>query len=358
TSWTDAGVPRNARPTRPTPAPTSGHAACMRPSEKMHPPPPAPDLRPDTQGVRRVDFRALGTNCTIKLRHPDDATACRFILAALGWLSAFEAKFSRYRPDSLISRINSAAGSGNWTAIDGEAEHQLNLADDLYRRTDGIIDATTLPLLRVWDWKQARTTLPTDAEIRAALALTGWEKVERRTGAVRLPLPGMGLDFGGFGKEYAVDHLARMATQHGITDAMIDLGRDIHALGGNGRHPFWHVGIEDGKRPGHCWGGLAVSGRAVSASGDATRHFIHDGVRFGHILDPRTGWPVANGMRSVTVIANSCLEAGAYSTAVFVLGVADGLRLATTARGVEVCAQTETGIDGTRAFGNHLVEAA
>ena len=94
------------------------------------------------------------------------------------------------------------------------------------------------------------------------------------------------------------------------------------------------------------------------ASGDSARHFIHEGVRYGHILDPRTGWPVANGMRSVTVIGNSCLEAGAYSTAVFVLGSREGLQLASLARGVEVCAQTETGIDGTRAFGRYLVKAA
>ena len=318
---------------------------------------PSSPLQPDAQGIRRLDFKALGTNCSIKFRQEDETASVLFASAALDWLGDFEAKFSRYRPSSVVSGINAAAGAG-WTAIDDETEHMLNLGGDLHQRTNGIIDPTLLPLQRVWDWKTAHLKLPSQAEIQSALALTGWNQIERRPGAVRLSKEGMGLDFGGFGKEYAVDYLARMAAQHGITDALIDLGRDIHALGGNGRHPFWHVGIEDGKRPGHCWGGLAVSGRAVSASGDSARHFIHEGVRYGHILDPRTGWPVANGMRSVTVIGNSCLEAGAYSTAVFVLGSREGLQLASLARGVEVCAQTETGIDGTRAFGQYLVKAA
>lgn len=318
---------------------------------------PALYLTPDPNGVRQFGFKALGTNCSVKLHCNDERAALQFAADALKWLGNFEAKFSRYRSTSLISKINDAAGR-DWISVDDETEHMLRLADDLFHRTDGILDATMLPLQKIWDWKTVHEKLPDEQTVRQALALTGWEKVERKTGAIRLPIAGMGLDFGGFGKEYAVDFLRRMAEQRGITDILIDLGRDIATLGGNGVHPFWHVGIEDGLKPGQCWGGLAVSGQAVSTSGDAARHFIHNGKRYGHILDPRTGWPVSNGVRSVTVIANSCLEAGVYSTAVFVLGVKQGLHLATLARGVEVCVQTETGIEGTRSFGKHLVKAA
>lgn len=319
--------------------------------------PTASPLQADAHGVRHLEFKALGTNCSVKFRLSDDHAALQFAAGALEWISAFEAKFSRYRPDSIISLINAAAGAG-WTPVDDETEHMLSLADDLHGRTNGILDATMLPLLRVWDWKTVHLSLPEKREVKAALDLTGWKKVQRRPGEVRLPVAGMGLDFGGFGKEYAVDYLARMARRAGIVDALIDLGRDIHALGGNGRHPFWHVGIEDGCKPGHCWGGLAVSDHAVSASGDYTRHFTHDGIRYGHILDPRTGWPVANGLRAVTIIAPTCLEAGIYSTTVFVLGAREGIHLASLARGVEVCAQSESGIEGTRSFGKWLVKAA
>jgi FAD:protein FMN transferase len=337
--------------------PTSGHSGFTQHFNPMASEPPAAPLRPDPQGVRSLEFRALGTNCSIKFRLEDEPAALIFAAAALNWMEHFEAKFSRYRPTSLVSRINDSAG-GDWTPVDPEMEQMLALADSLHQRTNGILDPTLLPLLRVWDWKTVHLKLPAKSEVKAALALTGWEKVQRRPGSVRLPERGMGLDFGGFGKEYAVDHLARIAHSHGITDALIDLGRDIFAMGGNGRHPFWHVGIEDGCHPGQCWGGLAISGRAVSSSGDYARHFTHDGIRYGHILDPRTGWPVANGMRAVTVVGPTCLEAGIFSTAVFVLGVRDGLHLASLARGVEVCAQTQTGIEGTRSFGSYLVKAA
>ncbi len=314
-------------------------------------------LPADKAGVRSFAFKALGTNCVIKFRLIDQRKSLEFAAAALGWVGRFEAKFSRFRPDSLVSKINAAAGR-DWVETDAEMEELLDIADSLYSRTNGILDPTLLPLLEVWNWKVVHAKLPARDEVQAALDLTGWTKVRRRTGAVFLPEVGMGLDFGGFGKEFAVDSLAKIARLHGIRDAMVDLGRDIFAMGGNGIHPFWHVGVEDGNHPGTCWGGLAVSDRAVSASGDYARHFSHDGVRYGHILDPRTGWPVSNGMRAVTVVADSCLEAGIQSTAVFVLGHREGLHLASLARGVEVCAQGEHGIDGSRGFGKYLVKAA
>jgi FAD:protein FMN transferase len=319
--------------------------------------PPAEPLAPDANGVRNLTFAAFGTKCSIRFRLTDEYKSLSFAADALEWIGKFEAKFSRYQPSSLISKINAAAG-GDWIAVDAEMEHLLKLADNLHQRTNGILDPTMLPLLRVWDWKTLHQKLPTTSEIKSALQLTGWKKLERRPGAVRLPLAGMGIDFGGFGKEYAVDYLAQMARNSGISDALIDLGRDLFALGGNGSHPSWHIGIEDGQNPGICWNRLSVTNRAVSSSGDYARHFIHQGKRYGHILDPRTGWPVANRMLAATVIAPTCLEAGIYSTAVFVLGIEEGLHLAKLARGVEVSTQNESGIHGTRNFGQYLVNAA
>lgn len=314
-------------------------------------------LPADKFGVRSLGFKALGTNCFIKFRLEDERRSLEFAANALEWIGKFEAKFSRFQPNSLVSRINAAAGK-NWVQTDAEMEELLDIADGLFTRTNGILDPTMLPLLKVWNWKVGHVRLPENAEVKTALAQTGWQKVQRRPGAIFLPDAGMGLDFGGFGKEFAVDSLVKIARLHGIKDALVDLGRDIFAIGGNGAHPFWHIGIEDGSHPGQCWGGLAVSDKAVCTSGDYTRFFTHGGTRYGHILDPRTGWPVRNGMRAVTVVADSCLEAGIYSTTVFVLGVREGLHLASLARGVEVCAQGEHGIDGSRDFGRWLVKAA
>ena len=315
------------------------------------------DLPPDTHGVRRVEFRALGTPCSIAFRHPDDRVALQFAADALGWLDSFEAKFSRFRETSLLWRINAAAGK-EWVETDAEMERMLDLAEGVHNLTDGILDASMLPLLRVWDWKTVHTSLPAAEEIQKALSLTGWRKVQRRRNGVFLPHEGMGLDFGGFGKEFAVDRIARIAADKGVRDALIDLGRDIYALGGNGVHPFWHIGIEDALQPGRCRSGVALSNRAVSASGDYARSFLHGGRRYGHILDPRTGWPVANGVRGVNVVAQSCLEAGVYSTALCILGTHDGLRFASRARNVEALIQTDTGVSSSPGFVRWEVKAA
>jgi thiamine biosynthesis lipoprotein len=318
---------------------------------------PEARLPPDALGVRRLEFRALGTDCQIKFRETDDGRALRFAADALDWIGKFEAKFSRFRPDSMVSRINDAAGRA-WVDTDAETEQLLDIADELFRLTEGILDPTMLPLVRVWDWKKAHEKLPDQSLVAKALSLVGWGKVRRRPGGVSLPEEGMGLDFGGFGKELAVDALAKIARNAGLRDVLVDLGRDVFAMGGNGAHPFWHVGIEDGNQPGKCWGGLAISDRAVSASGNYARQFSHHGVSYGHIIDPRTGWPVSNRMSAVTVVARTCLEAGIYSTAVFVLGTQKGLELASRAQGVSVCSQTVDGIDGSRDFGQWLVQSA
>lgn len=314
-------------------------------------------LPPDALGVRHLQFRALGTDCQIKFREREDRRALEFAADALDWMGKFEAKFSRFRPDSVVSQINAEAGKG-WVETDAETDRMLEVADGLFNLTNGILDPTMLPLLLLWDWKRDPVVFPDPSAVQKALALVGWRRVERRPGGVLLPERGMGLDFGGFGKELAVDALARMARNAGLSDVLVDLGRDVYAMGGNGKHPFWHIGIEDGNHPGACWGGLAIADRAVSSSGNYARQFTHKGVSYGHILDPRTGWPVGNGMKAVTVVAPTCLEAGIYSTAVFVLGTKDGLDLVARAPGVSACTQSEQGIDGSRDFGQWLVEGS
>lgn len=312
--------------------------------------------RDENSLIHLLQFKAFGARCSIKFSLSDEREAAEFSREILAWIGAFDAKFSRFRPDSIVSRVNAAAGL-DWIPVDWEMNRMLDIADDFHQRTDGILDPTLLPLIRVWDRQSIHLALPETFKIKEALALTGWNLVERRPGAVRLSKPGMGLDFGYFGKEYAVDQLARIASRRGISNALIDLGRDIFALGGNGRHPFWHIGIEDGVWPGQCRGGLAVSDLGVSTSGDFSRYFTHDGVRYGHILDPRTGWPVKNGMRAVTVIAPSCLQAGMYSTAAYILGRYEGLQFASLARDLEVCVQSETCIEGSPNFDRFFFQA-
>jgi thiamine biosynthesis lipoprotein len=318
------------------------------------PPPAVPSVAADVP-LRRLDFAALGTNCIIQYAAPaGDPQAAAFERAVTGWVHAFEAKYSRFRPDSLLSRINAAAGR-DWVEVDAEMDGLLKLCDTLHFMTQGILDPTTLPLIRLWNYKTDTPRVPTDAEIAAARALVGWKKVQRAPGKVFLPEPGMALDFGGFGKEYAVDLAAQIAIDHGIPSALVDFGHDLRAVGVPPGRPAWHIGLEDPHRPGETAGSVAVIGRGVASSGDYIRRFIVGGRRYGHILDPRSGRPVAHGCLQATVIAGSCLQAGVLSTTAFVLGVPAGIDFIQACPGAEGLLVTERARAQTRGFFHHVV---
>jgi thiamine biosynthesis lipoprotein len=140
----------------------------------------------------------------------------------------------------------------------------------------------------------------------------------------------MCLDLGGIGKEYAVDRVVQMAMARGIPNVLVDFGQDIRVHGRAADKPFWWIGLEDACQPGRCWAGVAVTDHAVATSGDYLRHFQLNGRRYGHIVDPRTGWPVNNGCRAVSVIAPSCTIAGILTTTAFILGPKEGLQLIET----------------------------
>jgi thiamine biosynthesis lipoprotein len=317
-------------------------------------PPPAPAGPASALPLRRLSFAALGTQCEVQYAAPGgEAQAARFEQAAVAWVSAFEAKYSRFRPDSLVSRINAAAGR-EWVEIDAEMEAILKLCDTLHFMTQGVLDPTSLPLLRLWNYKAEFPRLPSTAEIAAARAFVGWKKVQRAPGKVFLPVAGMALDFGGFGKEYAVDIVAQIALDHGLSGALVDFGHDLRAVGTPPGRPAWHIGLEDPRRPGVASGSVGVTGKGVASSGDYLRCFVIEGKRYGHIVDPRTGSPVANGCTQATVIAGTCLQAGVLSTTAFVLGVPKGIEFIQSFPGAEGLLLTENTRAQTRGFFNYV----
>lgn len=307
-------------------------------------------------GLRRLAFNALGTKCHVQYATSELERARAFEVEAVQWVSAFEAKYSRFRPDSLISKINAAAGRG-WVEVDDDMEALLKLCDMLCVMTKGVLDPTALPLIKLWDYKAAHPVIPGAAQIEAARRLIGWSKVQREPGRVLLPERGMALDFGGFGKEYAVDIVAQIAMKHGIGTVLVDFGHDIRALGNPPGRGFWHVGLEDPSRPGGYSGSIGVTNKGVASSGDYLRCFVIGGRRYGHIIDPRTGWPVSNGCNQATVVAESCLQAGVLSTTAFVLGVKDGIEYIQNFPGTEGLITTDKLRAQTRGFFNHAVAA-
>lgn len=294
-------------------------------------------LEPVADGWWQVGFRALGSACELFVHASTAASAKTFRDRALAWLLGFELKFSRYLPDSLLSRINANAGS-LWTEIDEETEVLLSLCDRIHFTTGGAFDATSLPLSRLWDWQIRHDRLPSDGEIAAARRLVNWTAVLREKGRVFLPTAGMQLDFGGIGKEFAVDVLVRLGKAAGLRAGMIDLGGDIAVWGESPEGGGWTVGLEHPTEPGRCHCGIRLrDGSAVATSGNGVRRFTHDGRSYGHIIDCRTGRPVDNGTESVSVVARSCVAAGILSTSAMVLGGQEALRLLSRQHQVEGC---------------------
>ena len=300
-------------------------------------------------GFYKLAFQAMGTVCRVHFRSLNPTLARDFQGEVLRWIAQFEAKYSRFIGDSLISRINAAAGE-HWVEIDAETENILKLCGEMVFFTRGAFDPTSLPLIQLWNWKANPPIVPTDAQIAAARELTGWTKVQRRPGAIFLPRAGMSLDLGGIGKEYAVDRVVMMALERGIEHVLVDFGQDVRVHGSPPEGESWHIGLDDPKNPGQCWTGVVVTNHAVATSGDYLRHFTKDGRRYGHIIDPRTGLPVWNGCLSVSVIAPTCTVAGILTTSAFILGARDGLNLISLCPGVEGCITTDNARHPTKNF--------
>lgn len=277
-------------------------------------------------GAHSLSFRAMGTVCRVQFAAAP-ALADDYVAATLKWVADFEARYSRFLSDSLISRINQAAGL-HWVELEKEDEQLFAMCHEAHFLTRGIFDPTALPVIQLWNWKANPPVVPNDAVIAEALKKVGWPRVQRAPGKIFLPEPGMSLDLGGIGKEYAVDRVARLAVERGVQSVLVDFGQDVFAFGtpSDGR-PAWKIGLENPAQPGQCWTSLAIRNRAVATSGDYFRNFVKDGRRFGHILDVRTGRPVDNGVRAVSIVAPNCTVAGMLSTAAFVLGPDEGLKL-------------------------------
>jgi len=274
----------------------------------------------------KVQFRAMGTGCQLIYRAPSRKQGVAFRDAAVEWVADFERKYSRYRADSLITAINLAAGEA-WVETDAELDGIFALCDHYHWSTGGVFEPTALPLQRLWDYQVEQPVAPSDQAIKTALALVGWNKVQRRPGSVHLPEPGMAVDLGGIGKEYAVDRVIEQSRPFGIIDILVDFGRDVRAAGQSPDGGPWRVGLEHPMDQGRCWGGVRASNRAVTTSGDYLRGFDFEGRRYSHIIDPRTGRPIDNSCRSASVIAPTCTEAGVLSTAALILGHEQGVRL-------------------------------
>ena len=259
----------------------------------------------------------MGSPCELVCETPRRSLALALAerVAAEAW--RIEDKFSRYVDGNIVHRINSA--DGQRLEVDDETAQLLDFADTLYELSDGRFDITSGVLREAWHF-DGSDRVPSQARIDAALARVGWQRVSWRKPSLQLPAA-MEIDLGGIGKEYAADRCAELIRADSTVACLVNFGGDLVATRAPTQRRSWKVAIE-GERPNEPERVLDLKKGALATSGDARRFLLKDGIRYGHILDPVTGWPVTDAPRSVTVAAASCTQAGMISTLAMLQGSA------------------------------------
>lgn len=264
----------------------------------------------------------MGCPCEIQLyaRFRYDALAA--FVQAEAEVHRLDRKYSHYRDDSELQRIQKKAAQTGGVEVDHETAALLDYAQTQFEISGGLFDITTRALSALWHRVEE---LPDEQQIQTALKQTGWHRLDWDGQRLTAPV-GLSLDLGGVVKEYAADRVAGILKTMGFESGYVDLGGDLHFIGPHPDGRRWQTGIwhpGGGKR---AIASIEVRSGGLASSGDYERYSEIDGKRYGHIINPETGWPVS-GLAGVSVLAPSCLVAGSVTTLAMLAGVDDGLSL-------------------------------
>lgn len=265
----------------------------------------------------------MGTTWSVRSVAPAGIDDAALTAAVRTELDAVIAAFSPWDRTSEISRFNAAPAGiwalsqTFWTVLDAS----MNLADD----TDGAVDPTLGALVDLWGFgpsgARVGAVLPSDEEVAAALAVSGWQKLRLNRDARGAMQPGgMKLDFAGIAKGHAVDRVSEALTRLGATSHLVEIGGEMRGQGVKPDGQPWWIGLEEPPGAPSARTVAALVDIAVATSGDWRRAFEHDGRLYPHTIDGRTGRPIDNGVTSVTVFHASAMTADAWATALTVLG--------------------------------------
>jgi len=221
-----------------------------------------------------------------------------------------EDKYSRYNPDSLCSKINRS--NNKPVAIDDETFALLNFADTCYQLSDGVFDITSGVLRKAWIF-DCTDNIPSTATVSNILKNVGWQKVKYDNKQITLPAE-MEVDFGGIGKEYAVDRAILLIKALTEQPVLVNLGGDLATNSVRKNKQPWQVGVEHPGFEENKPMVVSLYKGALATSGDAKRYLLQSGHRYSHILNAKTGWPIENAPRSITVSAPQCIQAGILAT--------------------------------------------
>ena len=262
------------------------------------------------QRLWRIEFSAMASPCEV-LCETENLDFAR----ALGKFAAAEArridaKFSRYKAGSVVAAMLESRGRS--LTVDEETARLLDYGEMLWRVSEGRFDLTAGILRHAWQFEEA-SHAPQPERIPELMRYVGWQRLQWASPVLTLPA-GMEIDFGGIGKEYAVDRVADFAARESQDPVLVNFGGDLRCTGAPPASGAWQVGIESLAKPGQPAKRIALKSGALATSGDARRAIFIEGTRYGHILDALTGWPAPGAPRSVTVAAPTCSQAGSYST--------------------------------------------
>jgi len=254
-------------------------------------------------------FMAMASPCDVLMEVEDEPLAQEILNAVANEAWRIEDKFSRYKKDNIIYQINHS--DGNAVVVDEETARLLDFANELFQLSEGLFDVTSGVLRQHWKF-DGSDNVPEKNDVKRILKNIGWQKVSFKDDSVVLPA-GMEIDFGGIGKEYAVDRCVQVARQKTKESVLVNFGGDLAVSCARKNNAFWSVGrLVTGSDEAYSM--FQLHRGAIATSGDAHRYLVKDGVRYSHILNPKTGWSVIDAPHTVSVAAATCVEAGMLST--------------------------------------------
>lgn len=267
--------------------------------------------------------------CDFEVQYHGGGEATEAMIAALDLVERLEAQMTIYRDDSELTTINRHAAREP-VAIEPRLFGLLQLAQRLHRETGGALDITTGPLSRVWGFLQRKGQLPSNDQIATAQSLVGFDQVQLipETKSIQFTTAGVEINLNAIGKGYALDRAAELLEGQGVSDFLWHGGRSSVLARGRNRirdprektaNDGWTIGLRHPFEPEKRLAEFHLHNSALATAGSATQFFKHDGKSFGHILNPRTGWPAAN-LLTATAIAPTAAEADALATAFYILG--------------------------------------
>jgi FAD:protein FMN transferase len=258
----------------------------------------------------------MASPCELLIDTEQQNLAVEIMELGVSEATRIERKFSRYIAGNIVDRINKS--NGKWVDLDPETEGLIKFCQQCYHISDGLFDITSGILRRLWKF-DGHHKVPSKAAIKPLLDCIGFEKITFQNDQINLPAT-MEIDFGGVGKEYAVDRIIGLIKAKTSVPVLVNLGGDISTSRHRQNGEHWTIGIENPENAEQTISLIKVSQGSIATSGDSKRFLMHKGKRYGHILNPKTGWPAVDSPRSVTVGARTCTDAGILATLAMLQG--------------------------------------